>query len=45
MKTYYSISVLLLIVLWVLHCHRKVGNELVHFIEMSEREGSFSLND
>ncbi len=35
MKTYYSISVLLLIVLWVLHCHRKVGNELVHFIEMA----------
>ena len=43
MKTHYSIPVLFLIVLWVLHYHRRVGDELVHFVEMSEREGSFSL--
>ena len=45
MKTHYSIPVLLLIVLWVVYYQERVGNELVHFIEMSEREGSLSLND
>ena len=45
MKTYYSITVLLLIVLCLLHYHKKVEDELVYFIEMSEREGSLSLND
>lgn len=45
MKTHYSITVLLLIVLCLLHYHESVEAELVHFIEMSEREGSFSLND
>ena len=45
MKTYYSITVLLLIVLWMLHNRRRVGDGLVHFVEMSEREGSFYLND
>ena len=43
MKTHYSIPVLLLIVLWVLCYHKSVGNGLVHIVEMSEREGSFSL--
>ena len=43
MKTHYSIPVLLLIVLWVLYYRERVEAELVHFIEMSVREGSFSL--
>lgn len=45
MKAFYSILLLLLIVICVLHYHESVEAELVHFIEMSEREGSLSLND
>ena len=43
MKVCYSIPVLLLIVFWMLHYCRRVGDELVHIVEMSEREGSFLL--
>lgn len=45
MKAFYSILLLLLIVICVVHYHESVEAELVHFIEMSEREGSLSLND
>ena len=45
MKTHYSIPVLLLIVLWVLNHHDKGKDNRFHFVEMSEREGSFSLLD
>ena len=43
MKTLYSISVLFLIVLCVFYKQKEVKEKRFRFIEMSEREGSFSL--
>ena len=43
MSTYYAILVLYLIALCVLYYHNKGEDTRFHFVEMSEREGSFSL--
>ena len=43
MKTHYAFVVLFFIVLCVLKHHDKGKDKRFHFVEMSEREGSFSL--
>ena len=45
MSTYYAVLVLYLIALCVLYYHNKGEDTRFHFVEMSEREGSFSLLD
>ena len=45
MKKHYSIPVLLLIVLCVLNHHDEGKENRFHIVEMSDREGSFSLID
>ena len=40
-----ALFLLLLVVLSVLRHHDKGKDKRFHFVEMSEREGSFSLND